>query len=238
MPDARLAGIRSLLFAPGHDGAAIAAALASGADAVIADLEDLVPAGHKERARTVVASALAAVGGPGAASLRMVRVNGPATGLFDADVALQAELDVDAMVLPKATAASVGALAPSGPPVIAVIESGRGLMDAYAIAQAPRVAALLLGANDLASDLRLELRPDAAELLYARSTLVAASAAAGLRAPFDRVYPAAWRAAGLEADAQEARTLGFGGKASIDCGHPRVVNAVFDGVRRRHGVTG
>ncbi|HZC31288.1 MAG TPA: aldolase/citrate lyase family protein, partial [Gaiellaceae bacterium] len=65
------------------------------------------------------------------------------------------------------------------------------------------------------------------ELLYARSKLVADSAAAGIRAPFDRVYPGFDDPEGLEADAAFARSLGFGGKNCTHPDQPRVVNAVF-----------
>jgi citrate lyase subunit beta / citryl-CoA lyase len=95
------------------------------------------------------------------------------------------------------------------------------------VAAAPRVVALALGAFDLAMDLRLERRDDALELLYARSKLVADSAAAGIRAPFDRAYPNLDDPAEFEADALFARSLGFGGKNCTHVSQPAVVNLVF-----------
>jgi citrate lyase beta subunit len=157
---------------------------------------------------------------------RLVRINAPETGLSDADFAAIAELELDAIVLPKATPEAIAGLGPAGPPLIAVIESAAGLRLAYEVAAAPRVAALALGAFDLAVDLRLEQREDALELLYARSKLVVDSAAAGIRAPFDRVYPGL-DDAGLEADAAYARSLGFGGKNCTHASQPSVVNRVF-----------
>jgi citrate lyase beta subunit len=47
-----LSTVRSLLFAPGNDERKLRRALESDADAVIADLEDAVPAGEKDRARS------------------------------------------------------------------------------------------------------------------------------------------------------------------------------------------
>ena len=214
---------RSLLYVPAHDADALVAAYASGADAVVADLEDSVPAERKEEARRVVAAVL-----PGAAgAARLVRINAPDTGLSEDDLAAIAELDLDALVLPKATPDAVAALGSAGPPLIAVIESAAGLRQAYEVAAAPRVAALALGAFDLAVDLRLERRPDALELLYARSKLVVDSAAAGVRAPFDRAFPNLDDAAGLEADAVFAHSLGFGGKNCTHASQPLVVNRVF-----------
>jgi citrate lyase beta subunit len=214
---------RSLLFVPAHEADALDAAYASGADAVVADLEDSVPAERKEEARRVVAAVL-----PGAVgAARLVRINAPETGLTEEDLAAIAGLELDALVLPKATPDAVAALGAAGPPLIAVIESAAGLRQAYEVAAAPRVAALALGAFDLAVDLRLERRADALELLYARSKLVVDSAAAGIRAPFDRAYPNLDDPAGLEADALFARSLGFGGKNCTHASQPSVVNRVF-----------
>jgi citrate lyase beta subunit len=214
---------RSLLFVPAHDADRLNAAYASGADAVVADLKDAVPIDRKEEARSVLAAVLPHAAG----AARLVRVNAPETGLADDDLAAIAELELDALVLPKATPESVAALGDAGPPLIAVIESAAGLRQAYEVAAAPRVVALALGALDLAVDLRLEARSDALELLYARSKLVVDSAAAGVRPPFDRVYTRFDDPAGLEADALFARSLGFGGKNCSHTSQPAVINRVF-----------
>jgi citrate lyase subunit beta/citryl-CoA lyase len=214
---------RSLLFVPAHEADRLDAAYASGADAVVADLEDAVPIDRKEEARAVLVAVLPHAKG----AARLVRVNAPETGLADDDLAAIAELELDALVLPKATPDSVAALGDAGPPLIAVIESAAGLRQAYEVAAAPRVVALALGALDLALDLRLEARSDALELLYTRSKLVVDSAAAGVRPPFDRVYTRFDDPAGLEADALFARSLGFGGKNCSHASQPAVVNRVF-----------
>ncbi len=218
---------RSLMFVPADDPRRLHAAFASGADAVVADLEDAVADDRKEDARRVLAETL-----PGAAgAARLVRVNTADSPELEPDLAAVRSLPLDALVLPKATPAAVERLGDVGLPVIAVIETAAGLREAYAVASAPRVEALALGANDLAVELRLEPRPDAAELLYARSKLVADSAAAGIRAPFDRVYPSFDDPEGLEADAAFARSLGFGGKSCTHPDQPRVVNVVFGATR-------
>ena len=215
---------RSLLFVPADQPARLEAAFALGADAVVADLEDAVPAARKDAARGIVADRLAGMTG----AARVVRVNSPDTGLIEADLEAVAGLPLDAIVLPKATPQALARLAPTGPPVIAVIETGAGLRLAYDVACVPRVAALALGAADLAVDLRLESLPDALELLYARSKLVMDSAAAGVRAPFDRVFPGLMDVDGLRADARLALALGFGGKSCTHPVQPAIVNEVFD----------
>jgi citrate lyase beta subunit len=130
-------------------------------------------------------------------------------------------------VLPKATPESVTALGPSGPPVIAIVETSEGLRLAYETASSSRVAALLLGAADLGAELGWEPRPDGLELLYARSKVVADSAAAGIRGPFDVVHLDTRDDVGLESAARFARSLGFRGKACIHPAQVDVVNRVF-----------
>jgi citrate lyase beta subunit len=223
------AGLRSLLFVPGDDAGRLRAGFAGGADAVVADLEDAVAPERKAAARATVSQALSGLSG----AARLVRVNAAETGLLEEDLDAIADLPLDAVVLPKATPEAVAALGGEGPPVIAVIETAAGLRAAYDVACAPRVEALALGAADLALDLRLEPRPDALELLYARSKLVVESAAAGLRGPFDRVFPAVTDGEGLRADALVARSLGFAGKSCTHPSQPGVVNEVFGAAPRR-----
>jgi citrate lyase beta subunit len=158
---------------------------------------------------------------------RVVRVNGPGTPWFEDDLAAARELELEALVLPKATPDSVAALGPEGPPVIAIVETAPGLRLAFETASSPRVAALMLGAADLGAELGWEPRPDGLELLYARSRVVADSAAAGIRGPFDVVHLDLRDTAGLEAAARFARSIGFRGKACIHPDQIEVVNRVF-----------
>jgi citrate lyase beta subunit len=219
-----LGSARSLLFTPGSDERKVVRALQTPADLIVVDLEDAVPLEEKARARSLAADLLA---GAETASLLAVRVNGADTALWEEDVRLVAELDLGALVLPKATPAAVADLSPDGPSVIAVIETAQGLKQAYETASSPRVAALLLGAVDLGIELRLSARPDGQEILYARSQLVLDSAAAGIRAPFDLVHLQAQDAAGLEEECWLARSLGFRGKACIHPVQVEIVNRVF-----------
>jgi citrate lyase beta subunit len=111
--------------------------------------------------------------------------------------------------------------------VIAIVETAQGLRLAHETASSPRVAALMLGAADLGAELGWEPRPDGLELLYARSKIVADSAAARIRAPFDVVHLDTRDDAGLEAAARFARSLGFRGKACIHPAQIAIVNRVF-----------
>ena len=154
-------------------------------------------------------------------------MNAPDTHWFEEDLALVRELELEAVILPKATPDAVAALGPDGPPVIAIVETAQGLRQAYETASTRRVAALVLGAFDLGAELGLEPRPDGLEILHARSRVVVDSAAAGIRPPFDVVHLDVRDDSGLEAECAFARSLGFRGKACI---HPRqvpIVNRAF-----------
>src|SRR5437899_5981632 len=80
-----LSRVRSLLFAPGSDERKLVKALASAADAVVADLEDAVAPREKAAARALVRDVFATVEGPG--PLRLVRVNAVGTEFHDVDLA-------------------------------------------------------------------------------------------------------------------------------------------------------
>jgi citrate lyase subunit beta/citryl-CoA lyase len=215
--------LRSLLFAPGSDARKLEKAFASAADGVVCDLEDAVAPADKEAAREVTAAAVAGAADPA----RLVRVNGAGTDWFKDDLGLTATLDLDGIVLPKASPDAVDALGPDGPPVVAIVETALGLRQAFEIASRPRVAALLLGSVDLGAEVGLEPRADGQELLYARSKISFDSAAAGRRGPFDVVHLDFADTVGLEAQCRLARSLGFRGKASIHPAQIETINAVF-----------
>ncbi|PXY36881.1 hypothetical protein BA062_10100 [Prauserella flavalba] len=212
--------MRSLLFAPGKDERKLTKALASGADLVVADLEDAVPPGEKEAARETIARVFAREPRD---RPRFVRINAPGTEWADGDLAALADIRPDGIMVPKATPSALAALGEHGPPVLALIETAAGVREAYETAAHPRVAALMLGGADLAAEANLEVRADGQELLHARSTLVFASVAAGIRPPFDVVHLDVRDDAGQEAEARLARSLGFGGKA---CVHPAQLSGV------------
>lgn len=214
---------RSILYVPAHDRAALERAMASDADAIVADLEDGTPVDAKGRARDVVAE-LWRDASPGPA--RLVRVN-ELHGPFAADdLALVSRLALDALVVPQASLATIDVAATVNLPVLAVIESAQGLHDAYELALRPHVDALGLGANDLGRDLGTRPREDAEELLYARSKIVADGVAAGVSGLFDRVWMGA-DPAGAAADAAFGRSLGFRGKSTLRLEHAPAINAAF-----------
>jgi citrate lyase beta subunit len=170
----------------------------------------------------VIAEAFA---GPRSGPARLVRVNEPTSEHAGDDLALVGTLALDGVVVPQSTVEAVDAVAGTGLPVLAVVESARGLREAYELASRPHVRALQLGAKDLALDLRLEPREDALELLHARSRLVVDAVAARLDGVFDRVLVG--REDEVAADARFARSLGFTGKGTTVPADAAVINGVF-----------
>lgn len=221
---ADLLSLRSVLFMPGSDERKIARAVASDADAIVADLEDAVSPNQKHSARETLRRVYAATSDRLA---RFVRVNGAGTPHFEGDVALLSELRLDGVVLPKATPEGVAALEVAELPILAIIETAAGVRCAYEIASRPSVFALLLGAVDLGTELGLEARADGLEINYVRSKLVIDSAAAGIRGPFDGVHVEIRDDDGLAGQAELARSLGLRGKACIHPAQVPVVNRVF-----------
>ncbi len=223
---------RSFLFGPASRAELHDKILGSGADIVCLDLEDAVPPADKDAARTL---AMGWIGGAGAdGPLRALRLNPLSTrfGLADLHAVSEVAPDRCALVLPKVDDAAElriadAALRETGSEarLIALIESARGLRNAYEIAQAtPRLAYLLFGAVDLSAELGAELAPE--PLLYARARVVHAARSAGIEAldvpcldfrDLDRVTE----------ETRAARAMGFSGKAAIHPSNVAPINAVF-----------
>jgi citrate lyase subunit beta/citryl-CoA lyase len=212
---------RSYLFVPGDRPERFAKAMASGADAVIIDLEDAVAAAAKSSARAALSAWLEGGAGP-----VVVRINDAASPAFADDLGVIARAGVAGVVLAKAERAAdlarVRAAAPQAA-LLPLIETAAGLDHLREIAMAPGVQRLVFGSIDLQLDLGIEGDDD--ELLLFRSQLVLASRLAGLAAPVDGVSTVLDDAVALGAATRRARRLGFGVKLCI---HPRQVAAVHD----------
>jgi len=204
---------RSYLFAPGHNAKLLHKVFTAGADAVILDLEDAVPEDAKDRARAMVVETIQD-------RTALVRVNAPRTALCAADVDAVAP-HAAAIRIPKCESADdvawVAARAP-GVPLVPAIETARGVLAAQEIAAAPGVAHLSIGGLDLLRD--LYAGDGGLPMLYVRSHLVVVSRALGLPPPVDSVYPLIDDDAGLRAEAEFVRSLGFAAKSAI---HPRQI---------------
>ena len=219
----------SFLFVPATQPERLPKALASGADLVIADWEDAVAPADKERARTALADALAALPAPQRARL-LVRINSEATPWFAADLQALAQLTAQGLagaVVPKAeraqTLQAVAQAAGLHAALVPLVESVAGLAAADALAAAPQVARLAFGHLDFQVDAGMACAEDEQELLPVRMALVLASRRAGLAAPIDGVTVDTRNPERMGRDAERARRMGFGGKLCI---HPAQVAAV------------
>jgi citrate lyase subunit beta/citryl-CoA lyase len=192
----------------------------AGADAVVLDLEDAVPAAAKETARTMVAETLEE-------RPAWVRVNAVGTPYCAADLEAVGDHALG-IRLPKVESAEEAEWASRrlpGMSLICAVESARGVLAAAEIASVDAVRALSIGLVDLRHDLHSGegLLPT----VYARSHLAVVSRAAGLDPPIDSVYPNIDDLRTLREHAEFSRSLGFFGKSVI---HPRqlpVVHSVF-----------
>lgn len=214
---------------PGVNTRAMEKARALDADGLVFDLEDLVAPDAKIAARAQIAAALKQ-GGYGKREL-ILRVNGAGTQWQRDDLVFAATLPVDAVLLPKVeNAAQVSAaetvLASAGAPpqlrLWCMMETPFAFLHAEAIAvSTKRLAALVMGTEDLGKDLRARPRPDRLPFMTALGTCVLAARAYGLAA-LDSVYADFADDEGFAAQCRHGRDLGFDGKTLI---HPRQIEA-------------
>src|SRR4051812_42565965 len=221
--------MRSAMFVPGHRQRFVDKALGGlRADVFLFDLEDGVPPAEKPAGRVLLGETLARPRSPGEA-LRYVRVNGIGSDRLEPDLDAVVRPGLDGLCLPKVDAAEqirevdamlaprerAAGLAAGTVRYIVAIESPRGLLSALAIASAsPRVAGLMFGAEDFGLELGLPTHreAEASELIYARSVLVTAAAAANVQS-IDGVWPDIQDAAGVTTDCLRARRVGSPGNS-------------------------
>src|SRR5216683_383625 len=239
--------MRSLLFVPADGGKKLDKAMASGADAVIVDLEDSIAPERKAAARASAADFLKDAVKAANRPRLLVRVNGLQTGLTDADLDAVVPTRLDAIMLPKAE---------GGPAVVhadaklAAREAISGLPDGHikivAIATetatslflagtyggvSARLEGLTWGAEDLSVELGAEVSRDAVGRFFApyqlaRALCLAGAAAAQVQA-IDTITADFRNIAALGRETVESRRDGFTGKLAIHPTQVPVINEVF-----------
>lgn len=218
------------LFVPGSRPERFAKALASGAGRVIVDFEDAVEEPLKQQARHNLAEFLR-----GHCQARvMVRINAPDHAEHHADIDFCARHPgVIGVILPKTESADqVEALSVCAKPVWPLIETATGLLALEHIAGGSGVERLSFGGLDLALDLGIKGSEGGTTIIdHARYQLVVHSAAAGLAAPVDTVFPDISDLDGLSHAARRARGMGFDGLLCIHPAQVAVVQKVFAPVR-------
>lgn len=215
---------RTYLFVPGDRPERFAKALASGADAVVLDLEDAVLPAAKQGAREAIAAFVSASTD---ATRLVVRINADDTAEFAHDLAMLSHQPAAAVMVPKSERAITlhnVRNACSSAWLLPLVESAKGVLASEALARTPGVQRLVFGTLDYALDMGLEGELATTLGLDApASWLALSSRAAGIASPVAGVTPAIDDEALLLTEWTRARAHGFGAKLCI---HPRQVAAI------------
>jgi citrate lyase subunit beta/citryl-CoA lyase len=235
---------RSFLFVPGDDERKLAKGRASGADALILDLEDSVAPERKQAARDHVAQAISSRerGGP----LLYVRVNGSTSGAMLADLVAVMPSLPDGIMIPKLTSAAelarieaqIEALEyqagrrDSRTPLLPIVtETAAAVLGLPHLVVGAPVIGLTWGGEDLAADLGSMRNVDAdgrylSLYAMARDLCLLAAARNGVAA-IDAVCTAFRDADRLTRECTDAREAGFQGKLAIHPGQVETINRIF-----------
>jgi citrate lyase subunit beta/citryl-CoA lyase len=210
---------------------------ASDADVLIQDLEDFTPPPRRDEARALTAGVFArwrTVGARVCARINSLREDGPL------DLAHVVPAKPDFIAYPKAATAGDmreldravtageerAGLERGSIGILPVCETALGVVNVREIAAAsPRIRYALLGAEDLAADLRAERGRDGVELDYARRRFVLECRAAGIE-PIDAPYTFTDQE-GAAAEARYARRLGYRAKSLVRPDHTAAILAAL-----------
>lgn len=226
--------LRSLLYVPAHSERFIAKAHERNADAIVLDLEDAVPEADKDVARNALASTVPSVRRHGATVF--VRINSGPRQRDDALAACRAGA-FGIMVAKAESSAALDSLAGTlraeeakltrpAMRFLALIEGAAALLDARSIAANHRVIGMLLGSEDLATELGATPTPDM--LRHPKLLLHYAAKAAG-KLSFGLLQSSAdyTDLNALAAAAAEAKVHGFDGATCVHPSAVPVLNAGF-----------
>lgn len=240
--------MRSLLFVPADSEKKLAKGLASGADALIVDLEDSVALASKEAARRMAAEFIASVKGEAKDGPALyVRVNDLASGMTDDDLAAVVRAGPDGIMLPKSgSGADVARLdvrlrvheAEAGIedgvtriiPIVTETPAAVLAAGSYAGTSA-RLAGLTWGAEDLSAEIGAGATRDedgryTDVFRFARLSTILAACAAEV-APIDTVFPNFRDEAAFLRDTREGARDGFTGRMAIHPAQVPLINDVF-----------
>lgn len=239
--------LRSFLFVPADSDRKLAKGAASGADALILDLEDAVAWANKPQARRMASAWLTQQVGTKEGPQRFVRINPLDSGLAIDDLAAVVQPGLDGIVLPKPTASadllrlhhmlealearagletrSVAVL-----PVITETPQAMLNMNTFSTPQ-PRVVAVTWGAEDLSAAIGAVSNRDEegtlSPLYVWAQSLTLCVAASSHAVAIDTLYADFRDAAGLAASCRQSRRRGFGGRIAIHPDQVAVINAAY-----------
>jgi citrate lyase subunit beta/citryl-CoA lyase len=231
-----------MLFLPGHRTTWVEKAIRSGADSIVLDLEDAVPADLKAEARGLVADSIRRAKQIAPNVGILVRVNGLATGETGADLEAVMVPGLDGVFAPKIEQ-PVDAIrfetlidwferrnGASGVEIVIPMETAKAISQVEAIATAsPRIGAVIGSTAehaDVAREIGFEWTPGGLETLAHRSRVLLACRVAGVHA-MTGLWERIDDLDGLTAFCEQGRQLGFRGMVVIHPSHVPVVNAAF-----------
>ncbi len=217
--------VRTLLFVPASRARAIEKARELDCDFVILDLEDSVVAEDRNAARAAAVEAVR-IGFNGKPC--GIRINAEDRPEHGPDMVAARAAAPDYVIIPKVIEARQAhdVQHVTQRPVIAMIESPAGIVNAQRIAKDPGVSALLAGTNDLRRGLGVPPDAPRSAISLALQSIVLAARAGGV-ACFDGVYNHLEDQVGLARDCEEGRQMGFDGKSIIHPSHIAITNGAF-----------
>jgi citrate lyase subunit beta/citryl-CoA lyase len=245
--------LRSWMFVPGDKQRMLDKALGLHVDALMMDIEDGVAPAEKDNARRQIAATLSSIDARlrDDAALktpaRYVRINAVGSERMRDDLATVVRAGLEGLVVPKvdtpgqiaivesalARAEAEAPLSAGSVRLLVAIESPIGLFNAYGIATSSRrIVGLIFGAEDFCREMGLPLQreAEASELLYARSHIATAAAAAHVQA-VDGVWTDLKDPEGMARHALRARRLGMSGISIIHPSQIDAANAAFTPTR-------
>jgi citrate lyase subunit beta/citryl-CoA lyase len=221
---------RSWLFVPALRAPEwIPKAAASGADAIIVDLEDATAPTEKARAAALVATMTL----PRQPAI-VVRVN-PDPEDLERDLPAAVKAGAAGVILPKVQgpwqvrrcARFLEEAGGKDLAILPMIETARAVLRALDIADADeRVASLMFGGGDLSAVVGWLRTTAGDELAVARGLVVLAASSAGIGA-VDTPWLGITDTAGLRAEARAVRDMGFTGKFAIHPSHVGPIHEAF-----------
>ena len=227
---------RSLLFIPGNNPAMLSNADVFGSDGVIFDLEDAVNVVEKDNARNLIHYYLE--DHPNLDLEVVVRINGLDTEFYQADLDMIVSDNIDAIMLPKARITYLEELdklltkyekercLKKKIKILPIIELAISVLEVDKIASMNRVDGILLGAEDLSSDMEVARTKEGKEIEYARCRVATACKAYQIDA-IDTPFTDVNDKEGLTKDCLNAQTLGMNAKAAIHPNQIDTINEVF-----------
>jgi citrate lyase subunit beta/citryl-CoA lyase len=218
---------RSFLFVPGNRPERFAKALASGADAVILDLEDSVPLQEKAEARDAIRAQWSQL--KVESSAVVIRINSPETEWGKNDLERLQDLSgLAGLMVPKCESAEMLHQVSNAFPgvlILPIIESAAGYLNLRDIAQAKQVSRLVVGHIDFLADTGLQCSDDQQELNSLRFEVAMCSRISNLAPAVDGVTVSVDDDALIRRDTERSLRFGFGAKLCI---HPKQIQVVHE----------